>query len=76
MALNYYTQRDVSIMTADTVSEDFIEYFNGLSDERKAQIVESNPSIAATLNYSFSSVHEDEDVTFLQSSDLCMKRFK
>lgn len=61
MTLKFYTQRDINKLTADTVSEDFIEYFNGLTDERKKQIVESNPSIATTLNYSITSNFDVED---------------
>jgi len=51
LALNFFTQRDIDSMDAHDIPEEFVNYFDGLSDERKAEIVDSRPDLATGLGY-------------------------
>lgn len=51
MALNFFRQSDIEAMTPESVPQNFINYFNGLTEERKQAIITSNPLIAGVLGY-------------------------
>lgn len=61
MALSFFTQRDIDSFDVNNIPEEFINYFNGLSDERKAGIISSRPDLATTLGYSM--VADEDSVT-------------
>ena len=49
MALNFFTQRDIDNFDVNDVPEEFINYFEGLPDERKEAILASRPDLSAVL---------------------------
>ena len=51
MALNFYKQRDIDAMDAKNIPEEFINYFDSLSEERKQEILQSRPDLAEGLGY-------------------------
>lgn len=55
MALNFYKQRDIDAMDAKNIPEEFINYFDSLSEERKQEILQSRPDLAEGLGYTTDS---------------------
>ena len=53
MALILYTQKDIEDMNVNNISEEFRNYFDGLSDDEKKSIVELRPELALVLEYSY-----------------------
>ena len=49
MALVFYTQRDIANIDANNISEEFVNYFDGLSEEGKKRIIDARPDLAAVL---------------------------
>jgi len=49
MALVFYTQRDIANMDVNNIPEEFINYFDGLSEEGKKRIIEARPDLAVVL---------------------------
>ena len=68
MALVFYTQRDIANMDRDNIPEEFINYFDGLSEEGKKRIIEARPDLAAALlkkdviEMAVSTIYNDDDV--------------
>ena len=53
MALILYTQKDIKDMDVNNISEEFRNYFDGLSDDEKKSIIELRPELALVLEYSY-----------------------
>jgi DNA helicase IV len=51
MALNFFKQRDIDEMDPNDIPDEFINYFDSLSDERKAEIIASRPDLDEGLGY-------------------------
>ena len=49
MALNFFTQRDIDNFDVNDVPEEFINYFEGLPDERREAILASRPDLSTIL---------------------------
>ena len=52
MALILYTQKDIKDMDVNYISEEFRNYFDGLSDDEMKSIIELRPELALVLEYS------------------------
>lgn len=63
MALNFFKQRDIDEMDASNIPDSFVSYFESLSQERKEEIINSRPDLAAGLGY---SVINTEKTTFIE----------
>lgn len=61
MALNFFSQKDIEKMIPDNVPERFINYFAGLSPERKEEIISTNPKLAEVLGYAIDNISEDSE---------------
>ncbi len=62
MALNFFTQRDIDSMDVNDIPEEFINYFDGLPDARKAAIIESRPDLADALGYTTNQPADAADI--------------
>lgn len=62
MALLFFTQRDIDSMSVDDIPEEFVNYFNGLSEERKKEIISSRPDLAVALKYGLVEEQYSEDI--------------
>ena len=51
MALKFFKQRDIDEMDASHIPDSFFDYFESLSRERKDEIINSRPDLAAPLGY-------------------------
>lgn len=49
MALVFYTQRDIVNMDVNNIPEEFVNYFDGLSEEGKKRIIDARPDLATVL---------------------------
>ncbi len=49
MALVFYTQRDIANIDANNIPEEFVNYFDGLSEEGKKRIIDARPDLASVL---------------------------
>lgn len=63
MALNFFTQRDIDNFDVNDVPEEFINYFEGLPDERKEAILASRPDLTAVLLHG-----QTENQSFLKAA--------
>ena len=52
MAFSFFKQRDIDAMDENDIPEEFINYFDSLSDDRKREIIQSRPDLARGLGYS------------------------
>lgn len=79
MALVFYTQRDIANMDADKITEEFVNYFDGLSDNGKKRIIDARPDLAFALGVGNASEpveavvdeseEESSDTTEFESDD-------
>ena len=67
MALKFFKQRDIDEMDASNIPDSFINYFESLSQERKDEIINSRPDLAAALGYSV--INPDKDIEDEVSAD-------
>ncbi|SDZ76616.1 hypothetical protein SAMN02910384_00015 [Pseudobutyrivibrio sp. ACV-2] len=71
MALSFFTQRDIDNFDLNNIPEEFVNYFNGLSDERKSGIISSRPELGPALGYSqkasFDNAAVEDD--FIESNE-------
>lgn len=58
MALNFFKQRDIDEMDPYDIPDEFINYFDSLSNERKAEIIASRPDLAEGLGYVVSKLQK------------------
>lgn len=68
MALVFYTQRDIANMDADKITEEFVNYFDGLSDNGKKRIIDARPDLAFALGVGNASEPVEAVVDVLWSS--------
>ena len=59
MALNFFRQRDIDEMDASHIPDSFFDYFESLSQERKDEIINSRPDLAAPLGYTVSKAEQE-----------------
>ena len=62
MALNFFTQRDIENFDVNDVPEEFINYFEGLTYERKEAILASRPDLSAVLLHGQLEISDTSDV--------------
>lgn len=49
MALIFYTQKDIAKMDVNNLPEEFVNYFDGLSEDGKKRIIEARPELASVF---------------------------
>lgn len=70
MALKFFSQKDIDNLTPETVSEDFLRYFNGLSEERRAGILEARPDLTEALTGKKNNGVDETDGKFFDYEDI------
>lgn len=74
MALNFFKQRDIDALDAGNIPEEFINYFDSLSEDRKDEIIRSRPDLAEGLGYTVPknevSSRPHEDITAVGSRNI------
>ena len=64
MALVFYRQRDIDAMDANHIPEEFVNYFETLTDERKAALLGTRRELAVALGFVLPAENEtDKDAT-------------
>lgn len=61
MALIFYTQRDIANLDANNIPEEFINYFDGLSEDGKKRILEVRPDLATVLGNGFIGIENNNE---------------
>ena len=59
MALKFFKQRDIDEMDASNIPDSFFSYFESLSQERKDEIINSRPDLAAPLGYTVTKAEKE-----------------
>ena len=59
MTLKFFKQRDIDEMDASHIPDSFFDYFESLSQERKDEIINSRPDLAAPLGYTVSKAEQE-----------------
>lgn len=70
MALNFFKQRDIDEMDPFDIPEEFINYFDTLSEERKAEIIASRPDLADGLGYIVPKKEADKIEIIIENDDV------
>ena len=76
MALNFFTQRDIDNFDVNDVPEEFINYFEGLPDERREAILASRPDLSTILLHRQLENPDTSDVVIEREDRLILPRMR